>query len=83
MRYASVNKRVRSLEKSGYVRKKGSKKTAMGIEVAIYELTEKAQLAMLLDSIGLEELFTKLDEASASAILALIKKLKISANSRK
>ena len=55
----------------------------MGIEVAIYELTEKTQLAMLLDSIGLEELFTKLDEASASAILALIKKLKISAKSRK
>lgn len=83
VRYASVNKRVRSLEKSGYVRKKGSKKTAMGIEVAIYELTEKAQLAMLLDSIGLEELFTRLDEASASAILALIKKLKIPAKSRK
>jgi len=83
VRYATINKRVRSLEKSGYVRKKGVKKTATGTKASIYELTKKAQLAILLDSINLEEFFTKLDEATASAILATIRKSQILADFQK
>ena len=37
-RYASVNKRVRFLKESGYIKKIGAKKTKAGFEAAIYEL---------------------------------------------
>jgi hypothetical protein len=40
-------------------------------------LTGKAQLAMLLDGLGLEGLFTMLDEGSVAAILAVLRKAQI------
>lgn len=72
IRYASVNKRVRSLEESGYVKKIGVKKTKAGFKASIYELTARAYLAMLLNFINLNDLLMKTDEANASAILATI-----------
>jgi len=72
VRYASVNKRVRSLEESGYIKKIGLEKTKAGFEAAIYELTARAYLAILLNSINLDELVMRADEATASAILAAI-----------
>ena len=72
VRYASVNKRVRSLEESGYIKKTGVKKTKAGFEASIYELTARAYLAILLDSINLEDLLMRVDEATASAIMAAI-----------
>jgi len=72
VRYASVNKRVRSLEESGYTQKMGVKKTKAGFEAIIYELTAKAYLAILLNSINLDELVMRADEATASAILAAV-----------
>jgi DNA-binding MarR family transcriptional regulator len=80
--YATVNKRVRSLEKSGCIRKV-VKKAATETKWPVYELTEKAQLAMLLDGIGLEGLFTKLDDGSVAAILTVLRKAQISADFRK
>jgi DNA-binding PadR family transcriptional regulator len=71
-RYASVNKRVKSLEKSGYIKKIGVKRTKAGFKASIYELNSRAYLAILLDSIKLEDLLTRVDEATASAILATI-----------
>ena len=68
-RYASVNKRVRSLEESGYIKKTGLKKTKAGFEASTYELTARAYLAILLNSINLNELVTQVDEATASALL--------------
>ena len=72
IRYATVNKRVRSLEESGYIKKIGVKKTKAGFKASIYKLTAKAYLAIVLDSINLDELVTRVDEATASAILAAI-----------
>ena len=72
VRYASVNKRVRALEESGYVKKIGSKKTKAGFKASIYELTARAYLAILLSSINLNDLLMKVDEATASAILAAV-----------
>ena len=72
VRYASVNKRVRSLEESGYTKKMGVKKTKAGFEASIYELTARAYLAMLLNSINLDKLIMRADEATASAIMAAI-----------
>jgi len=69
VRYASVNKRVRSLEESGYINKIGVKKTKAVSEAIIYALTARAYLAILLNSINLDEFVMRADEATASTIL--------------
>ena len=71
-RYASVNKRVRVLEESGYIKKSGVKKTKAGFQASIYELTTKAYLAMLIDSINLDELLMLVNDTMAQTILAAI-----------
>jgi len=65
IRYASVNKRVRSLEELGYVKRMGVKKTKAGFNASIYQLSARARLAMLLNSISLDDLLTRVDEATA------------------
>ena len=72
VRYASVNKRVRSLEESGYTKKMGVKKTKAGFEASIYELSVKAYLSMILNVINLDNLLMRVDEATAQTILGAI-----------
>jgi Fe2+ or Zn2+ uptake regulation protein len=72
IRYATVNKRVRLLKESGYINKIGVKKTKAGFQASVYELTARAYLAMLLNLINLDDLLMKVDEATASEILAAI-----------
>ncbi len=71
-RYASVNKRTRALEELGYVKKIGVKKTKVGFEAFIYELCAKAYLAILLNSINLEDLLVRVNEANASAMIGAL-----------
>ncbi|MEM2129607.1 MAG: hypothetical protein QXZ70_03305 [Candidatus Bathyarchaeia archaeon] len=71
-KYANVNKRVKALEDSGYVIKVGTRKTKAGFLVSLYELTFRAYLAILLDSINFETLLTHLDDATAASLLASI-----------
>jgi DNA-binding Lrp family transcriptional regulator len=71
-RYANVNKRVRALGESGYIKKTGIRKTKAGFQASTYDLTTKAYLAILLDSINLDKLVTQVDEDTASTILAAI-----------
>ena len=73
-RYATVNKRVRFLEELRYVDQAGIRKTKAGFEATVYTLTDKAYLAMLLDSISLEDLLVELDDVTAITILAEIAK---------
>jgi len=70
IRYASVNKRIRPLEESGYVRKVGAKRTKAGFEASVYELQVKAYLSMLLDTIDIESLISQSDEGTLLTILA-------------
>jgi hypothetical protein len=72
IRYATVNKRIRLLKESGYINKIGEKKTKAGFQASVYELTAKSYLAMLLNLINLDDLLMKVDEATASEILATI-----------
>jgi DNA-binding Lrp family transcriptional regulator len=72
VRYASVNKRVRSLEELGYIKKIGAKKTKAGFEASTYELTTRAYLAILLNSINLDKLVMQIDEATALTIIGTI-----------
>jgi len=60
------------LEDLGYIRKIGTKKTRAGFDASTYSLTTKAYLALLLNSVDLEELLKRVDDATASAILAAI-----------
>jgi hypothetical protein len=69
VRYSSLNKRVRSLEESGYIKSIGVKKTKAGFEATIYDLTAKAYLATLLNTINLNELINQTDETTATQIL--------------
>jgi hypothetical protein len=71
-RYANVNKQARALEESRYVKKIGIKKTKAGFQASIYELITKAYLAILLNSINLEDLIIQVDETTASAILGAL-----------
>ena len=70
IRYASINKRVRSLEELGYVNKIGVKKTKAGFEASTYELTTRACLAMLLNTINLDGFHRQIDETIALTIFA-------------
>jgi DNA-binding Lrp family transcriptional regulator len=70
VRYSSLNKRVRSLEDSGYIKKIGAKKTRAGFEATIYDLTARAYLATLLNNINLNELIKQADENTATQIVS-------------
>ena len=69
IRYPSVNRRVRSLEETGYIKKIGVKKTKTGSQAIIYDLAARAYLAMLLNSINLDKLVMQVDEVAALIIL--------------
>jgi len=71
-RYASVNKRVRVLEESGYINKIGIKKTKAGFEATLYELSRKAYLAMLFNIINLDNLLMQVDESTAETLIGAI-----------
>jgi len=67
--YSTVNKRVRSLEASGYLRKAAVKERTGGI-TNYYELRPKAHLATFLNSVSLEDLLDRVSNGVALAILA-------------
>ena len=68
--YGNVNKRVRALQQLGYVKEVNIKSTKAGFEATEYELTARAYLALMLDSIKLEDLLNRIDEDVALEILA-------------
>jgi len=72
VRYATVNKRVRSLQENGYLKKTGVKKTKAGTEATIYEPTTKAYLAVLLNQIKLDQFLEKAEEEALLLILATV-----------
>jgi len=67
--YHIVNRRVRALEKRGYVGKSGERKTKTGFMAILYQLTARAYLAILLDRISLDSF---LEKAQESSILSLV-----------
>jgi Fe2+ or Zn2+ uptake regulation protein len=71
-KYATVNKRVKVLEESGYVIRVGVKKTKAGFEAALFELSGQAILAQFLYSMSIEEVIERLDDATALSILAFM-----------
>jgi hypothetical protein len=70
--YGNVNKRVRALQQQGYLKEVNIRSTKAGFEATEYELTTRTYLALMLDSINLEDLLNRIDEDVASEILAAI-----------
>jgi hypothetical protein len=70
--YGNVNKRVRALQQLGYVKEVNIKSTKAGFEAVEYELTTRTYLALLLDSVSIEDLLSRMDEDVASEVLAAI-----------
>jgi hypothetical protein len=68
--YGNVNKRVRALQQLGYVKEINIKSTKAGFEATEYELAPKAYLALMLDSVSLEDLLNRIDEDVALEVLA-------------
>ena len=72
----NVNKRVRALQQQGYLKEVNIKSTKAGFEATEYELTIRTYLALMLDSINLEDLLNRMEEDVAAEILAAIAVLK-------
>ena len=73
--YGNVNKRVRALEGSGHVKALTIQNTEGRTKAVVYELKAKAYLALMLDSTSIEELLSRVDEESATRLLAAIAEL--------
>jgi hypothetical protein len=69
--YSTVNKRVRNLEQSGYLRKASTKPRPGGL-TNYYELRPKTYLAMFFDSNPIEHLLEDISDESALAILGVL-----------
>ena len=65
--YASLNKRIHSLQNSGYL--KQSTKPETGSKATIYELRMKAYLAMFLDAYSMQEILNQATDTQAAQIL--------------
>jgi len=79
-KYTNVNRRVRALEKSKYLRKIGVRKTLAGFEASLYELTVKAYAAFVLNQINMNRFIEEAEEneiLQASAIFAMSTHTKI------
>lgn len=72
LHYGNVNKRVRALEQSGYVKAVSKQTTKAGFVSTTYELESKAYLAMLLQSVSLEQILNRIEDTSALEISAII-----------
>jgi DNA-binding Lrp family transcriptional regulator len=66
-KYTNVNRRVRTLEESGYLEKAGIRSTQAGGQATLYQLTTRAHVALLLSQIS-PDTFTK--EADEDALIA-------------
>jgi hypothetical protein len=71
-KYTNVNRRVRALKKSGYLQKVGARKTKAGFKAALYRVTPRAYLAILLNELDLDRFIrTASEERLITAIAAL------------
>jgi uncharacterized protein YlbG (UPF0298 family) len=61
--------RVKRLEESGYIRKTNVRRTKAGFEAVIYQLNNKAYLALLLNHIDVDQLLAKISDAGAQTIM--------------
>ena len=59
--YSVLIRRVKALQKLDYLMKVGETKTRPGSETALYQLTPRAELAMVLDKTNLDKFIREAD----------------------
>jgi len=64
------------LEQLGYVKRIGVRKTKAGFESTVFEMTSRAYLAILMDSIDFDDLLARMSEDSANTLLITFAALK-------
>jgi predicted transcriptional regulator len=69
--YSTVNKRVRNLEQSGYLKKSVVKERTGGI-TNFYELRPKAYLATFFNCITIDDLIERVDDSVAVTIMGAL-----------
>jgi DNA-binding PadR family transcriptional regulator len=72
IRYHIVNRRVRALEERDFIEKIRERKTKTGFIAALYQLTTRAYLAVLLDKINLDDFIEKAPEDCVLSILGAL-----------
>ena len=72
VKYASVNRRIKSLVESDYVKRIGAKRTKTGLEAFNYDVTYRALLAILINSLELDVMIAQMDDSLALTILGNI-----------
>ena len=65
-------RRVRALEEQDFIEKIRERKTKTGFIAALYQLTTRAYLAMLLDKINLDDFIEKAPEDCVLSILGAL-----------
>jgi hypothetical protein len=71
-KYTNVNRRIRTLEQSGYLEKAGRRKTLAGFEATLYQLSAKGYLALKLNQTDIETLLQNADETAILTLLATL-----------
>lgn len=71
IRYHIVNRRVRALEERGCIEKSGERRTKTGFVAAVYQLTTRAYLSIVLVKINLDDFIEKAPEATILSALGL------------
>lgn len=59
--YSVLIRRVKALQESDYLMKVGERKTRLGSETALYQLTPRAELAMVLNQTDLDKFIRRAD----------------------
>jgi Fe2+ or Zn2+ uptake regulation protein len=67
--YNTVNRRVRALAEYRFVEKIGQRRTKTGFIIVLYQLTNRAYLALLLDRCNLDEFIVNAPEDSILSAL--------------
>ena len=73
-KYATINVRVKALEKQRYLQVSGYRTIRQGGKTKLYKLTTKARLAIVLSTISIDDFINVLEEKSALKLLKEISK---------
>ena len=70
--YARFQGALRWLLRQGYIEKSGERRTKTGFAAVLYQLTPRAYLATLLDTINLDDFIEKAPDASILNVIEAI-----------
>jgi DNA-binding Lrp family transcriptional regulator len=71
-KYTNVNRRVKALEKQGFLEKAGCRYTQPGAQGALFQATTRAYVALLLNQINSDRFVKEADENTLMAELATL-----------